>query len=162
MIELSNLGNSPALGVWNSPSLCLARVGKPHVLEERKRICEQCDGHPAGPPDLGHVIFPGTLPSMQSWTISATAEDLRSCLIGAGETTEGPYVNGMYGVNIILCVAYRSTIDQTARHYTAYIYDLSWAEPGHPLIGARALPYQETVPIDQLRVMNSLWAPIFK
>lgn len=163
-IELMNFGNSPAIGIWIHPLLYLSGIGKPSAVEERARICEEASGHPTGATFLGQMLFPRTIPPhVQNFIINATAEDLKRSRIGGTDdvTGDGPYAKGMYSANIILCVSYRSTIDEVARHYTASIYDLSWFDPERPSI-LLALPHQPSVPFDRLRLWGSVFGPIAK
>jgi hypothetical protein len=159
-VQLTNVGNSPAMGIWITPVLFLLSVSKPGVAEERKRTCEQVANRP---PDLGQVLFPNaTPPFIQDWTISATAEDVRNASVGVAEGAEGgedPYAKGMYMAQIILCVSYRSTLDPAARHYTAPIYDLSLINPANPQM-MLALPGQTSVPLERLRLTGSFLGTI--
>lgn len=144
--EFSNVGKSPAYGVWGMPKLYLPHLSKSNVLDERKRICKEAVANPIGP--LGDMIFPNTAPPPPvDWTMKVSAEEIvQACTIGGTNI-------GFYSVDIILCVSYRSTIDEAARHYTGVIYHLSRIDPRTPgwIV---ALPAGESVPLEQLRLQG--------
>jgi hypothetical protein len=150
-IELNNVGNSPAVGIWIEPSLYLQHISKPSIVDERKRICEQAV---ARSPKWGQIVFPkASPPYMQDFTISATAEDVQKSRVGSGDV-----VTDMIAPEIILCVTYRSTIDEKA-HYTAIIYSLSKLAPKRPnaMFGLRV---GESVPKEGLMLYGSIFGPI--
>ena len=149
-IEVANVGNSPAVGIWIEPSLYLQHVSKPSVVDERKRICEQVI---ARSPKWGQILFPKGDPYIQGFTIGATTEDIAKSRLGVGNMPD------VLAATIILCVSYRSTIDDKAKHYTAMIYDLSRFDPKRPNL-MLAFMAGESVPQDQIRLWDSVFGPI--
>jgi hypothetical protein len=149
-IELANVGNSPAIGIWIEPSLYLQHVSKPSVVDERKRICEQVI---ARSPKWGQILFPKGDPHIQDFTINATTEDIAKSKLGLGKMPD------VLAAAVILCVAYRSTIDDKAKHYTATIYDLTRFNPQNPnlMFGFMA---GESIPQHELRMSGSIFGPI--
>jgi hypothetical protein len=151
-VAISNVGNSPAVGIHIEPVLYLQHISKPSVVDERKRICEQVT---ARSPAWGQIIFPGGDPYVQGITIGVTPEDIAKSKLGVGNMPD------VLAANIILCVSYRSTIDDTAKHYTAVIYDLCKFDaqrPNHML----AFMAGENVLQAQLRLWDSVFGPIAK
>jgi hypothetical protein len=144
-VEFANVGKSPASGVWGMPTLYLQHPSKPSVLDERKRLCKEAVARPVNP--LGEMLFPNAIPPHGvNWNMRASAVEIaQACII------EGTNI-GFYSVDIILCVSYRSTIDEAARHYTGVIYHLSRIDPSIP--GLQAFRPEESVPMEQLRLQG--------
>lgn len=144
-IVLENVGNTPAIGIWVDPVMYIPKISKPHAIDERKRLCEEILNRK---PDWGHIIFPGKN-VIQHITVNANASDIESCLIG----------ERFYSVEIILCVAYRSTLEEAARYYTGVIYNLNRVESEHPNM-CLALRVGEGVPFERLHLEMSPIAAI--
>jgi hypothetical protein len=160
-VQLTNVGNSPAVGIWITPTLFLSSMSDLGIVGERKRICDQALNVPVD--DLGQILFPSATPAFaQDWVVHATAEHVKKSSVGGvkrGIVVDNIYANGMYSSQIILCISYRSTLDPTARHYTAPIYNLSMIDPANPK-DMRALPSQTTIPLERLRLSGTIFGTI--
>lgn len=148
-IEFNNVGKSPAVGVWATPVLYFGH----DFIEERKRRCNDAVAHPIN--EFGEILFPNAVPPhVMNATLHAGPEDVRNA-----STLAGSYI-GSYTAYIILCVAYRSTLDETARHCTGVIYHLSRIEPKTP-DSIFTIPVGESVPIERLRLQSAFpYGPI--
>ena len=121
LIEIENFGKSPATAITISPAIWLEGHSR-NLVEARSRLCDQTEGQCARNVNVGEVMFPG--PASQysiEYNIGASAEDIQRYSR-----------NGTYDVFIILCVAYRSTLDDKITHHTAPTYHLSRLDPQPP------------------------------
>jgi hypothetical protein len=142
------------MGVWIHPSLYLSGPTKAPVSEERQRVCERLKTLSA---DLGSMIFPNAVPPyIQDWSVSASGEDITTSMMPAPAGAQKPYDIGMLGINVIVGVSYRSTIDPEARHYTVYVYDLYMTAPGNEHIHL-AIPVNLDIPIERLRLVTAIF-----
>ena len=111
-IGLNNYGKSPAMGIDIRAVLNLRQLGKAQPADEPRRTCEQMAPLPASVP-FGIVVFPDAVPPyFQNFLIRGTIDDSITDVLD-------------YTPEIIICVAYRSTMDEAAQHYTGSIYSLS-------------------------------------
>ena len=118
-IALHNCGHTPAVGVNIRPVLYVLNNAKPHPVEERKRMCEEL----AKGGMAGETIFPGN-EMVRTYTMNALAADIQRSVTPAG---------GYYAMNLILCIAYRSTFAEKAAtcYYTGIVYDLRRNSPSY-------------------------------
>lgn len=150
LAEVTNVGRSLAIGIDIHPVIYLPRMDKPNIVEELKRISNERVA--LSSVNFGSMLFPGSAPLVQPWNIPALATDIEECSIGGV----------FYMIQIIVCVAYRSTIDESARLCTAVVYDLFRTDPQQPGF-LRSFRKGESVPVDRLLLMPSpLLAPIAK
>src|ERR1017187_502721 len=145
-VILQNVGRSPAVGIWIDPEMYLMSVSKPHPFERRKRMCEEIVERK---PDMGHIIFPGE-PMIQQMGINALASDIDACIIG----------DTFYAVELIVVVAYRTRLDESARYYTGVIYDLTRDDPAAPPEKRFGLRRGVSVPLEHLQLGMSVFGGI--
>jgi hypothetical protein len=142
-IHVSNYGNSPAVGISMHPAFHVTYKADRDVIEERMRLCKQTSLL-AG---WGSMLFPGGIHSYsENWGFSADAKDIER------GTVDGTF----YPISVIVCVAYRSTIDPNARHYTGRIYDLRQINPSDPRGAPVAIRYGESISLERLRLTPSM------
>ena len=144
---MENVGQVPAIGIWIDPQCYVTSPIKPPAIEERKRICKEIVQRK---PDLGNVAFPGR-PVLQRYTISASASEIEAC--NRAIFGNAGAVNRLYGMNIIVAVAYRAGFDLNAPYYTALIYDLYRNDPSRTTY--TLLPIGESVPKELLLLFLS-------
>ena len=146
-VEVNNVGKSPAVGIWISPSFYFPK-GRPDLADHVKRICEQTKS----PTSWGRIVFPSkTQPYIENWVISGTPEEVERAVA----------VDDMYTAMVIVAVGYRSTVDEEARHYTTVLYDLAWIDPTLPIPLRSMLRRGVDYPMEQLSlVVSPLFGPV--
>jgi hypothetical protein len=149
LITLANFGKSVAVGIWINPELYLMHVDRPNIITELKRLSEEAKACSAVNLNFGHILFPGNMPFIQQWSVGIPIADI-----------EKYSLDEFYSVEVVICVAYRSTIDQSARHCTGIVYDLHRIDPQRPA-AAMALRKGENYQPEMLRLtLSPLMAPI--
>lgn len=146
-IALSNVGKMPAMGVQIHPEIYLISPVKLDATEERKRLCREAVERN---PDQGHVIFPDQQPAVFQYTINASAAEIEACaraIFREADTTTNP-AHRVYFPMIIVAIAYRTGMDESARYYTAVTYQLNRRDETN--VPGLALIIGETVPPERL------------
>jgi hypothetical protein len=146
-VELSNIGKSPSVGMHIKPVVYAQSRARDNNVE-RKRVCAETLDQAAAAPDSGEIIFPNTSAPAQRWNIGVPKSEIEE--LSGGKS---------YVLVIILCVAYRSTLDDSARHYTCVTYHLMGFDPQHP-VGGRGLWIGDSVPVERLRLHGDVLGPI--
>jgi hypothetical protein len=150
-ITLNNVGNTPGVGIWIEPQLYVLSPAKPHPIEARNRLCNEITQRK---PDLGYVVFPG-VPFGQRYIINAVDTEIKSCnqTIFAQGPPDGPPCD-FYCIAVIVAVAYRTALDDSARYYTGVIYDLQRVDRTKP-IPEFGLRIGQNVPLGHLQFTMS-------
>jgi hypothetical protein len=151
-IELTNFGKSPAIGIWIYPHFFLPYQAARNVIDERKRIYRESIYPPTD--GWGKILFPGTNPPLiEEINIGTSAAEVERGMFGNA-------VESAVAVQIIVCVGYRSTLDEAARHYTAVIYELETFDPNIPHMSI-SLPAKRNIPLNRLRLrISGLFGPL--
>lgn len=149
VIDITNLGKSPATAITISPQIWM-KSRHENIIDALKSLCEQTEGHCMRNANFGDVLFPG--PASQSrieYTIGVSGEDIQRYSW-----------NGVYDAFILLCVAYRSTLDDKIVHYTAPTYHLVRVQepPNIPTV----FSVGESVPPNRLRLSRWFVGPRIK
>jgi len=90
------------------------------------------------------ILFPSTNPPyIPNFMLNAKIDD----------TDAATETETQHSAKLVVCVGYRSTIDDVARHYTGFVYNLFRINPDGST-GAFVLPNQEIVSLDRLRLFG--------
>jgi hypothetical protein len=108
--RLKNIGHSPAVNVWGDQILYMPIDPQRDTNSERSRLCSETEKRSL---TMGQAIFP-TQDLVGTIVTSAGNEDIRN------STRFIRFLNPA----IIVCVAYRSTLDANSWHHTGMIYEL--------------------------------------
>jgi hypothetical protein len=118
--------------------------------QEQRRIANDAKNRSIVNPQFGNLLFPDGPPLAQRWTIPITAENVEK------RASRG----GFYGIDVILAVGYRSTLDRTAAHCITAVYELHRIDPAAPGV-TYAFVRGEAVAFDRLSLEQSPFiAPI--
>ena len=134
----------PAVGVWIRPEIYIHSPAKPHVIDERKRLCSEIVNTP---PEVGIVVFPDQAIGQRYAMSLAAGEVEESCGAIFGESGSEAR---LFCPAIIVAVAYRTAVDKD-RYYTAVIYNLT-AMDAAAHRGSMALTIGQTVPLELLHL----------
>jgi hypothetical protein len=138
-IVLENVGNTPAIGIWSEAIMFIAGKSDLDIHAERLRRCEELADRP---PEWGDIIFPGK-------------NIVRNAVVSAS-TTE---IETKFTPEIVICVAYRSTLDGEARHFTGVSYSLFKINPEQPVLDVPLL-VGENLTADQVRIEMNQFSPV--
>lgn len=123
LVEATNVGKSPALGVTIELAAYVLNPTRPSMVIEQRRIADQAKAVSAANPVFGDMLFPGSPPLLQVINIPITVAEIDKYTVGGGE---------LYYFIVILGVAYRSTIDEAAKHCTCVVYDVNRIDLQYP------------------------------
>jgi hypothetical protein len=146
MYTLKNIGHSPALDVWSDEELYLPINAQRDTETERARLCGETEKRSL---TMGQAVFPGADSKGQ---IVTSVSD-----IAVQKNIADNKLGGFITPAIVVCIAYRSTIEKDTWHHTGIVYDVWRVDE----VGGRyAIMAGTDIPIKELRFTYSLFRPV--
>lgn len=145
LVAISNIGRTPAMGLWVYPKLILGQP-KADPVRDRASLCEDAASLSS---IIGYTLYPNDKPFEQGWTFSASKTEIAEALKNI------PFLVPI----ALVCVGYHPYFNEKTPYFTGVTYTIEQPRPDNPRLLVLMQP-GKNIPAVQLRATEDWIAPI--